>query len=481
MRSPTHMQSMAELTPREQNQLTSMQIRRRGQVLRIIVPGLFVFVLIFISFFLFIPDKYRVTPNIFLWSQIVLGAVFFIIAFWATWAKYTRLASLMVIGGSFICVLLTVLNNGLPDGMLDIRTISMLYLFIIPLSAAGVLTDLFVVISTEIVSLTATILIIVLFPPSPALTESLQTPGNVILIVLPIFVQFGVGFLVFAGTYGARFMQDELAYLRVAYDRKRELERLREQFISSVNHEMRTPIMALQGYITLARELGKQGDIPSQNHMLQRGQEVADNLSTLVKSMLNIRRVRAQGQDMNMEELQVKEIVDHVTHLTDLLNVTQKQMNVVTQIPADLTVQADNEALREVLSNLISNAFKYAPENTTIRIDARILAANMSSEYRRPLKKEMVEITVRDQGPGIPPDRIPFIFEPFVRLERDEVSTVLGSGLGLAICRTHVEAMSGQIWAESTGIEDEGVIFHVLLLPGIKISAPVNSTKEVSV
>src|SRR5262249_47231174 len=86
--------------------------------------------------------------------------------------------------------------------------------------------------------------------------------------------------------------------------------------------------------------------------------------------------------------------------------------------------------------------------------------------------KPMVEIAVHDSGLGIPPDQMPYLFQRFVRLERDIASHVTGTGLGLAICRAYVVAMGGRIWAESSGVPGEGSTFH-FTLPLAETSAPV--------
>lgn len=77
----------------------------------------------------------------------------------------------------------------------------------------------------------------------------------------------------------------------------------------------------------------------------------------------------------------------------------------------------------------------------------------------------MVEITIRDHGYGIPPDKQPLLFNRFVRLERDLASSIPGNGLGLFLCKQLVESMGGRIWLESSGIEGDGTTVHILLLP----------------
>jgi signal transduction histidine kinase len=107
-----------------------------------------------------------------------------------------------------------------------------------------------------------------------------------------------------------------------------------------------------------------------------------------------------------------------------------------------------------VLRNLLANIFKYVPTQTEIRIEAT--QANPSS---------MVCLSVQDEGPGIPADELPLLFEKFVRLKRDLAGSMRGAGLGLYICKQLIEAMGGRIWVESSGREGMGSRFCLTLPP----------------
>jgi signal transduction histidine kinase len=127
-------------------------------------------------------------------------------------------------------------------------------------------------------------------------------------------------------------------------------------------------------------------------------------------------------------------------------------------VPEQLTMCADQHYLRQVLHNLLSNAFKYAPTHTGITIRAAQDKASASH----------VCIRVKDEGPGIPANEIPLLFGKFVRLKRDLSGKVRGTGLGLYICKQLVEAMQGQIWVESSGEAGAGSEF-CFTLPGVSL------------
>src|SRR5579863_7765964 len=122
------------------------------------------------------------------------------------------------------------------------------------------------------------------------------------------------------------------------------------------------------------------------------------------------------------------------------------------------------------MTNLLSNAVKYSPAGAPITVEATTTSPDeappamaLFGRNRRLSQAPLVEITVRDQGLGIPPEQIPLLFQRFMRLPRDIASPVIGNGLGLFLCRQFVEAMHGAIWVESQGIAGEGSTFHVRL------------------
>lgn len=128
-------------------------------------------------------------------------------------------------------------------------------------------------------------------------------------------------------------------------------------------------------------------------------------------------------------------------------------------LPEQVTVWANGQLLRQVLRNLLSNAFKYCPEPAAVTIHAR----QVDAAGQCPGFAQDVYLCIQDAGPGIPPEELPLLFQKFVRLRSDLSGTVQGSGLGLYISKHFVEAMQGRIWVESTGIEGQGSAFYIAL------------------
>ncbi len=151
---------------------------------------------------------------------------------------------------------------------------------------------------------------------------------------------------------------------------------------------------------------------------------------------------------------QAYERLSELDQLKDAFLILQQERSVQVNISPTINVLADETRLKQVLRNLIANALRYSPPQTSIRITAKVLP-----------QEDTVEIRVIDHGAGIPPDKQELIFDKFVRLERDMHGIIRGSGLGLYITRQLVVAMKGTISVESSGIESEGSSF-IFTLPG---------------
>jgi len=267
----------------------------------------------------------------------------------------------------------------------------------------------------------------------------------------------------------------ELLAAQAATTRAQQLDALKDQFITGVNHELRTPIMTMQGYIELLSELQNQVDASERSVMLSRARAANETLVHLVQSILDTRRIDQGADDFTPEPVMLRSALNAAASLTNPNQNNTPPRQLYIEVPSDITVWGESVRLQQVLANLLSNAVKYSAPGTPVEVVAhRVREARSSGRRwsRQASKKgSMVELTVRDHGYGIPPDQIPLLFRRFVRLPRDLASRTLGTGLGLYLCRVYVEAMGGTIWVESTGVEGEGSTFHIRLL-----LAPSDST-----
>jgi signal transduction histidine kinase len=448
-----------DFTEEERRLVGALDNRRRLQLLRFIVPGLLILLVIGAL------GELRVISPLSI-IQFSVGLCVLSFAYWATLTGRVTLASNTLVIGIAIRSIVIILLTGPTGDTITPATSAALYTLLLPIVIACVFSTPSVVGWTTLLSLLFSAALFLFIPMSPEMRALLRTQQNVLQVVLPLVVPLLVGFLLYIGARGFRYMQNELASLHVAYKREKEVERLRELFIANVNHELRTPIMALQGYLALAERHGERGDSASQMAMIREGRKVGKDLATLVRSVLNIRRIQTDGDRTNLTEFAFYPLFMQTIEMLDRWGMEQDDRELHVSIPHDARVRADEARVQEVIANLISNAMKYSGPGTPIEVTGRIISD--PKEIRRwiPSEREathLLEIVVRDHGFGIPPDQMRLIFEPFVRLERDIYSPVTGTGLGLALCRSYLQAMGGNITAESSGIFGEGSTFRMVL------------------
>jgi signal transduction histidine kinase len=274
-------------------------------------------------------------------------------------------------------------------------------------------------------------------------------------------IVFAIGFLIIGALWSVlRFYQRrvddarqaEMAQLEeISRVKTRQLEQLRQlnqqkdQFIANVSHELRTPLTAVYGYMELLSDF--QGSIytPTQARFIRQVRQGCDDLLALTNKILEVTNVDHDLEQISCEPTSVVVVVQEILTTFDPRVVQEHTLEV--DVPEHVTILADQQALRQVLCNLLSNAFKYAPKGTPVSIRAVV------DEHPQ------VCIRVQDAGPGIPPAELPLLFQKFVRLKRDLSGPGRGTGLGLYISERLIEEMHGQIWAESSGEPGEGSCF----------------------
>jgi signal transduction histidine kinase len=223
-----------------------------------------------------------------------------------------------------------------------------------------------------------------------------------------------------------------------------ELLRLKEDFLLQVAHELRTPIAALSASLDLLHQDALDMERAELQKMLATLRRSAYRLERLVENLLDAGSIEAGTFQIRAKPTSLRGAVhDALSFVEPMLE--GKDQELVTQIaPGADRVLADPRRTSQVLSNLIANASKYAPEET------RITLASRSAEG-------FVEVVVSDQGPGIPLDEQPRLFQPFYR-SRQVREAAGGVGLGLTICRAIVQAQGGDIRIESG--PDKGTSVH---------------------
>ena len=239
-----------------------------------------------------------------------------------------------------------------------------------------------------------------------------------------------------------------------------ELLRLKEDFLLQVAHELRSPITALSASLDLLHQDALDMPRAQLQKMLATLMRSALRLEHLVENMLDAGSIEAGTFQVRASPTSVraalKEALEVVQHHLDA-----KEQRLVTQIsPAADRVLADPRRTTQVLANLIANASKYSPESTTITVSTGRIDGS-------------VEVVVADQGPGIPEDERPRLFQPFYR-SRTAREAAGGVGLGLTICRAIVQAQGGDIRIASG--PDRGTSVHFTIPKARELAEEASGT-----
>ncbi len=213
--------------------------------------------------------------------------------------------------------------------------------------------------------------------------------------------------------------------------RFRTADEIKSTFISIVSHELKTPVALIKGYASTLRRDDARWDKAVIQDSLAVIEEEADRLTHMIEDLLDASRLQAGGISLNHADVSLPALANR---LAARFQTQTERHQIVVDFPKDFPIiLGDETRIEQVLSNLISNAIKYAPQGE-IRI----------SGVARP---EQVIITVSDQGSGIDPRDLPHIFDRFYRADK-AVKNTKGAGLGLYLARAIVEAHGGRIWVD---------------------------------
>jgi PAS domain S-box-containing protein len=235
--------------------------------------------------------------------------------------------------------------------------------------------------------------------------------------------------------------------------RFREEEEMKSTFTSIISHELKTPVALIKGYAqTLARP-DADWDVDTARQGLQVIEEEADRLEALINNLLDVSRIQASGLRLDFADVDIESLARKVADAYRIqTDVHQIELDFPQPLPP---VWGDQERLRQVLTNLVSNSIKYSPTGGLIRIGGWQDTAPDAPAVER------VVLYVADQGIGIPQHELPRIFDRFYRVDSSLRRSTTGAGLGLFLSKAIVEAHGGQIWARSE--PGKGTTFFVAL------------------
>ena len=244
-------------------------------------------------------------------------------------------------------------------------------------------------------------------------------------------------------------LQSVTAELKSANERLKELDKLKDDFISTVTHELRTPLTSIKAFSEILHD-NAQIETDKRQEFLGIIVKESERLTRLINEVLDFQRLEMGKMEWNFKEIVLQNTIHNALNTIRPVAL-EKGIEPQTSIPKEeIHIHADSDKIVQVLLNLLSNAIKFrATENPTIRLQLKVL-------------DEYVEISVTDNGRGISAKELPFIFDQFKQVHRHHLGNKpRGSGLGLAISKKIVEHHGGKIWAES--IEDMGSVFYVRL------------------
>ncbi len=268
---------------------------------------------------------------------------------------------------------------------------------------------------------------------------------------------------------GEKFLQSDLEFVQaladlvaMAVERERlqkeaeqtrvlqEANRLKSELLSTLSHEMRTPLASIKGYATALLMEESNWDNDTHRQFLQVIDAECDNLRDLITDILESSTIEAGLLRIEKQPCLMARLAQRVVEQASLRT---HQHRFVIGLPQDFpVVDADPRRIEQVLHNLVDNAVKYSPGGGLIVIRGE------------PLPGEVV-ISVADQGVGIAPEHLNRLFERFFRIKSGIGPNVVGTGLGLPIARTIVESHGGRIWAESTVGSGTTLFFTLPLEP----------------
>lgn len=234
-------------------------------------------------------------------------------------------------------------------------------------------------------------------------------------------------------TYIAHQQQGLTVLLMRDITERKRIELLKEEFVSTVSHELRTPLTAINGALGLLAG-GVVGQVaPAQQQLLDIAQQNGQQLSLLINDILDIEKLTAGKMQLHMQLLDVMPLVLQAKNRNlPLAQQSGVQLKIRSDLSEKVSVLVDENRLQQVFANLLANAIRFSPEQGKVLLEVRLIGVK-------------VRISVSDQGPGVPVDFVPRLFQKFSQADGSTTRRQSGTGLGLAISKELISRMGGEI------------------------------------
>lgn len=264
-----------------------------------------------------------------------------------------------------------------------------------------------------------------------------------------------------------RELEDKNQKLQVAYDRLKELDRLKSNFLATVSHELRTPLTSILGYSEMLVE-GLAGELtPEQRDFVQTIRDKGDQLLALIKGLLDLSKLESGTMSLRKNNVDVAALVRDVVS-TMAPTARKKEVDLTFEVERGLPqIWADAERLRQVFLNLTENAIKFTPASGSVRLTAKITGMDAAGGGETGgmvllgARRTAVEISVADTGIGIPENERGRVFDAFYQVDSSSTREAGGTGLGLSIVKRLVDGHDGAV--RITANQPRGTVFLVTI------------------
>ena len=249
----------------------------------------------------------------------------------------------------------------------------------------------------------------------------------------------------------ARAMRESLQH-QTALQQRKQLDNLKDEFISTVSHELRTPLTSIHGALGLLSS-GKGGLVDEKaGNLLRIANSNTERLVRLINDILDLERMESGRAPLQIRRLELREVVaqsvETMRSMAEKLGVTLEIVPEPAETP--IAFDGDPDRIQQVLTNLLSNAVKFSPRSGVVSVSTASDGENLV-------------LQVVDAGRGVPQDKLETIFDRFGQVEASDARQKGGTGLGLAICRSIVAQHGGTIWAERNDTTGKGPGTTVIL------------------
>lgn len=264
---------------------------------------------------------------------------------------------------------------------------------------------------------------------------------------------------------------DVIGFAIIARDmsESRTIQRMKDEFISIISHELRTPLASLQGSIELLLT-GKLGELSAQGlRMLEIAAKNIDRLTQLTNNILDLEQLNSGKISFTKQPYNIGELVNQAVIKTQTL-AARREIHLLAT-PKSIFVPLNPQRIEQVLHHLIVNAIEFSSAGGRVWLEVEF------DPHPRATDAPCVVVKVRDEGTGIPGDKLETIFDQFQQVDASDTRRRGGAGLGLALCRSIVEQHQGSLWVEST-IGQGSTFYLALPMQKVAVEAQAGNTRD---